>query len=57
MLTVKQITRKTGKRNLHIRLAFVELGRITTNFPEDRICKTSDTENKYKTILNLSQTL
>jgi hypothetical protein len=58
MLTVKQIRRKMWKRNLQIRLAFAELGRIMTNFREDGICKTSDMENntlfKYKTTLNFS---
>jgi hypothetical protein len=60
MWTVEEITRKMEKRYLQIRLAFVELGRIITNFLEERVCRTLDTENimllKYTT-MNLSQTL
>jgi hypothetical protein len=61
MLTVKQIMPKMRKRNLQIRLASVELGRIMTNFRDERVCKTLDTENKtvlrYKTTMNFSQTV
>jgi hypothetical protein len=34
------------KRNLHICLAFVELGRDMTNFLEETIYKTFDTDKK-----------